>query len=63
MRDAQLRDHACKETVSPLQEEMTESALKPITSPPPWTSVCQEPYAEAGKTLGCKPTEVQTPAI
>ncbi|KAL7792520.1 hypothetical protein V8C37DRAFT_126607 [Trichoderma ceciliae] len=32
MRDARLQDHACKATVSPLQEEMTESDSKPITS-------------------------------
>lgn len=57
MPDVQLQDHACGTTVSPLQEEMTESGSKPITSSLPWLSVCQEPYMEADKTLGYEPRD------
>lgn len=61
MPDVQLQDHACGTTVSPLQEEMTDSDSKPITSSLPWLSVCQKPYTEADKTLGYEPKRPRPP--
>ncbi|KAL7819362.1 hypothetical protein V8C44DRAFT_135512 [Trichoderma aethiopicum] len=63
LRDAQLRDHACRETVSPLQvgDDRVGLGSRSRALKRPRPSVCQRPYAEVGKTLGCEPARAQNP--